>query len=174
MLRFAVIFVVFFMHCADVGAFGLTADQMYRNLMRSESDDSLSAALRREKKADEPVMTFKKRAVRTDSVEPQIGEDRSVFKAQYNWNDIVVAVRRGQVSPFDLEEIRRLSEHENAEAIELLAWMYATGTGIRQDLSKSYAYYLHAAHLGVPSASDNVRVVYQAMTPTQRSALPNF
>lgn len=174
MLRFAAIFAALFLYCADVCAFGLTADQMYRNLMRSESDDSLSAALKREKTGDEPVMTFKKRSVRTDPVEPQIGEDRSVFKAQYNWNDIVVAVKRGQVSPFDLEEIRRLSEHENAEAIELLAWMYATGTGIRQDLPKSYAYYLHAAHLGVPSASDNVRVVYQAMTPTQRSDLPNF
>ena len=174
MLRFSAFFVGCLILCGQANAFGLTADQMYRNLMRSESDDSLSAALKREKKADAPVMTFGKRSPRTDTVEPQIGEDRSVFKAQYNWRDIVVAVRRGQVSPFDLEEIRRLSEHENAEAIELLAWMYATGTGIRQDLPKSYAYYLHAAHLGVPSAYDNVKVVYQAMTPTQRSDLPVF
>ncbi len=173
-MRFSSMVVVMLLLCGQANAFGLTADQMYRNLMRAESDDSLSAALKREKKGDDPVLTFNKHSPRPDPVEPQIGEDRSVFKAQYNWRDIVVAVRRGQVSPFDLEEIRRMSEHENAEAIELLAWMYATGTGIRQDLPKSYAYYLHAAHLGVPSAYDNVRLVYQAMTPTQRSDLPNF
>ena len=173
-MRFSAFFVGLLILCGQANAFGLTADQMYRNLMRSESDDSLSAALRREKKADEPVMTFKKRAVRTDSVEPQIGEDRSVFKAQYNWNDIVVAVRRGQVSPFDLEEIRRLSEHENAEAIELLAWMYATGNGIRQDLVQAWSYYMRAAGLGVETGAQNARAVYRGMTAAQRAQLTAF
>lgn len=157
-------------------AFGLTADQMYRNLLTSEKGSSSSAS-----RSEGPLLSFKK----ADSKPEAIWQEKKVyfekktqkpadFDTEYSWNDIVVAVKKGNVSPFDLAEIRRLSEHENAEAIELLAWMYATGTGLRQDLQKSYAYYLQAAHMGVPSAYDNVRAVYQAMSPAQRASLPSF
>lgn len=149
---------------------------MYRNLLTSEKGAPKAAAM-----SSEPLLTFKK----ADSKPEAIWQEKKVyfekdtqkpsdFDAEYSWSDIVVAVKKGNVSPFDLAEIRRLSEHENVEAIELLAWMYATGTGLRQDLQKSYTYYLQAAHMGVPSAYDNVRAVYQAMSPAQRAALPSF
>ncbi len=155
-------------------AFGLTVDQMYRNLIVSEEGNGKSTAER-------PLLAFKK----ADSKPEAIWRERKVyferqnqkstdFEPEEKWNDIVISVKKGQVSPFDLAEIRRRSEHENAEAVELLAWMYATGTGLHQDLQKSYAYYLQAAHMGVASAYDNVRAVYRAMTPAQKASLPAF
>ena len=154
-------------------AFGLTVDQMYRNLVFSEQETA--------QKPSESVLAFKK----VDSKPEAIWREKKVYFEKQNqkpadfepagqWKDIVVSVKQGRVSPFDLAEIRRMSEHENAEAIELLAWMYATGTGLRQDLQKSYAYYLQAAHMGVSSAYDNVRAVYRAMSPEQRASLPSF
>lgn len=169
-------FFVMFLGVSDALAFGLTADQMYRNLLSSEkSASSRSASL-----PEEPLLTFKKADSKPEAIwrEKKALFDKQAkpaeFETEYSWNDIVNAVKKGAVTPFDLAEIRRLSEHENAEAIELLAWMYATGTGLRQDLQKSYTYYLQAAHMGVPSAYDNVRAVYQAMSPDQRAALPSF
>lgn len=155
-------------------AFGLTVDQMYRNLIVSEDGNGKMTE-------DKPLLAMKK----TDSKPEAIWRERKVyferqgqkssdFESEGKWSDIVVSVKKGQVSPFDLAEIRRQSEHENAEAVELLAWMYATGTGLRQDLQKSYAYYLQAAHMGVASAYDNVRAVYRAMSPAQRASLPAF
>lgn len=156
-------------------AFGLTADQMYRNLLTSEKkmaqQSSATGTLLSFKKADsKPEEIWQEKKVLFEKKEQKTTD----FDAEYSWKDIVVAVKKGNVSPFDLAEIRRLSEHENVEAIELLAWMYATGTGLRQDLQKSYTYYLQAAHMGVPSAYDNVRAVYQAMSPAQRAELPSF
>ena len=177
MLR-SVVLGVFFVLCGVVPAFafGLTADQMYRNLLASEKNTIRSASL-----SAKPLLTFKKVESKPEAIwqEKKVYFEKKTqkpadFEAEYSWSDIVLAVKKGNVTPFDLAEIRRLSEHENAEAIELLAWMYATGTGLRQDLQKSYAYYLQAANMGVPSAYDNVRAVYQAMSPSQRASLPSF
>lgn len=158
-------------------AFGLTVDQMYRNVAGSEHINSIKGS----SSVDAPLLAFKK----VDSKPEAIWQEKKAyfekhtqkpaeFETESRWSDIVVSVKKGRVSPFDLAEIRRQSERENAEAVELLAWMYATGTGLRQDLQKSYTYYLQAAHMGVPSAYDNVRAVYRAMSPDQRASLPAF
>lgn len=149
-------------------AFAMSADQSQRAIAFGVSDgaDLFQAADER------PDMSFKGR--KSDEASRKYEKTVEGQLRPEQWKSIVVAVKRGNVTPFDLAEIRRRSEHENAEAIELLAWMYATGTGIRRDLPKSYAYYMHAAQLGVPSAYDNVRVVYQAMSPSQRESLPVY
>ena len=157
---------------SETFAFGLTVDQMYRNVIFVEQEKAA---------ADEPLLAFKK----VNSKSEEIWQEKKVyfekrtqksdeFESESPWEDIVASVKNGSVSPFDLAEIRRQSENENIEAIELLAWMYATGTGIRQDLTKSYTYYLQAAHMGLASANDNVRAVYKMMSPAQRAALPSF
>lgn len=155
-------------------AFGLTVDQMYRNLIGSEQEVGRV-------QMGQPLLAFKKADSKPEAIwreKKAYFEKQTQKSAEFEhdgaWSDIVVSVKQGRVSPFDLAEIRRQSERENAEAVELLAWMYATGTGLRQDLQKSYAYYLQAAHMGVPSAYDNVRAVYRAMSPAQRAALPSF
>ena len=174
MLRKVVFGIVFALASASQAfAFGLTVDQMYRNVLGAEQVKGSSS--------EGPLLAFKK----VDSKPEAIWQEKKAyfekhtqkpadFETESQRSDIVVSVKKGRVSPFDLAEIRRQSERENAEAIELLAWMYATGTGLRQDLQKSYTYYLQAAHMGVPSAYDNVRAVYRAMSPDQRASLPAF
>lgn len=159
---------------ADASAFGLTADQMYRNLIQTEKSGGRAST-------GEPLLSFKKAESKPEEIwrEKKVIFERKTpqpddFSDAYDWKKVVVAVKKGNVTPFDVDEIRRQSERENVEAIELLAWMYATGTGLRQDLPKSYAYYMQAAQMGVASAYDNVRAVYQAMNPAQREALPAF
>lgn len=182
MLRKVIFGIFVFLFCASQAfAFGLTADQMYRNLLKSEDKTNTTGSYQR-KEEQEPLLAFKRVEPKAEAVwqnstssnKKKIAEEKAMFNSELNWNDLVVSVKKGNISPFELAEIRRLSERENAAAIELLAWMYATGTGLRQDLQKSYTYYLQAAHMGIPSAYDNVRAVYQAMTPAQRSQLPTF
>jgi len=166
--------ILLFCSVSQAFAFGLTVDQMYRNLIGAEQKVSQPSA-------NEPILLFKKAHSGPEAIWQEKknhfeknAQKSTEFEQESQWSDIVIAVKKGKVSPFDLAEIRRLSERENAEAIELLAWMYATGTGLRQDLQKSYTYYLQAAHMGVPSAYDNVRAVYLAMSPDQRASLPSF
>lgn len=174
MYRVALGLLVSFGFVSQSFAFGLTVDQMYRNVISSEQAVGHD-------QPEEPLLAFKK----IDSKPETIWREKKAafekksqkawsFKGENSWSDIVGSVKKGNVSPFDLAEIRRQAEHENAEAIELLAWMYATGTGLHQNLQKSYTYYLQAAHMGVSSAYDNVRAVYRAMTPEQRASLPSF
>ena len=163
-----------FVSAERANAFGLTVDQMYRNVMDSEREGLVPSS-------EKPVLAFKKADSKPEAIwreKKAFFEKRSQRKTDFqqagDWKEIVSAVKKGNVTPFDLAEIHRLSEHEDAEAIELLAWMYATGTGLKRDLQKSYTYYLQAAHMGVASAYDNVRTVYRAMTPAQRASLPSF
>lgn len=168
------VIVAFLGMTANASAFGLTADQMYRNLIQTEKSGGRAST-------GEPLLSFKKAESKPEEIwrEKKAIFERKMpqpadFSDAYDWKKIVVAVKKGNVTPFDVDEIRRQSERENVEAIELLAWMYATGTGLRQDLPKSYAYYMQAAQMGVASAYDNVRAVYQAMNPAQREALSAF
>ena len=179
MKKVAFVFLSFclFPYCA--GAFGLTADQMYRNLLTDENEGVLPAYYTRSAKK-QARLDFK----RVESVSEKVwtekhGElpdpiDTNIFETCDTeiWQEIVKAVKNGQTTPFDLETIRRRTQADDAEAVELLAWMYATGKGVRQDLTKSWTYYLQAAHLGVPSATDNARAVYKAMNAAQRASLP--
>lgn len=179
MKKVAFVFLSFclFPYCA--GAFGLTADQMYRNLLTDENEGVLPAYYTRSAKK-QARLDFK----RVESVSEKVwtekhGElpdpiDTNIFETgdTENWQEIVKAVKNGQTTPFDLETIRRRTQADDAEAVELLAWMYATGKGVQQDLTKSWTYYLQAAHLGVPSATDNARAVYKAMNAAQRASLP--
>ncbi|MCQ2914532.1 MAG: hypothetical protein MJ247_05000 [Alphaproteobacteria bacterium] len=156
-------------------AFGLTADQMYRNLIETESGDALTKRLAQEKNVDDPYITFKKEHPHefVDEI-ATTNNDKSQFIRQEDWKEIVSAVRSNSITPFQLDEIQKLSENDNSEAIELLAWMYATGTGIKQDLVKSYTFYLKASYLGIPTAQENMKSVYRSMSPDQKKAIPKF
>lgn len=174
---------VFFV-ASEASAFGLTADQMYRNLLTNENNGILpsyySSSRRNE---DQPRLAFKKAESKPEKIwQEKEGsfldtkgiDDFSSFQHNDDWNEIVKEVKLGRVTPFCLEAIQRGSDTGNPHAVELLAWMYATGTGLKQDLTKSWTYYLQAAHLGVPSATANARAVYQAMKADERAQLPTF
>lgn len=179
MKKVAFVFLSFCLFPLYAHAFGLTADQMYRNLLTDENQGILPSYYARASKK-ETRLSFK----RVESVSEKVWAekhgglpdpiDTNIFETgdTENWQEIVKAVKNGQTTPFDLETIRRRTQADDAEAVELLAWMYATGKGVRQDLTKSWTYYLQAAHLGVPSATDNARAVYKAMNAAQRASLP--
>ena len=90
------------------------------------------------------------------------------------WLDIVAAVQRGNPSPFDIAEIRKKAEHNNIEAVELIAWIYANGIGTKQDLHKAWEYYSLAARLGVASAGQNANAVWRAMNAYQKQTMSPF
>lgn len=181
MQRFFLVFSFVCLLPCSARSFGLTADQMYRNLLTTENRGILpSYYARPQKKEPEKHLAFKK----VESVPERIWtethgtfpdpEDTDIFSTDHGegWKEVVEAVKSGHATPFDLETIRLRCEADDAEAVELLAWMYATGRGVRQNLTKSWTHYLQAAHLGVPSAADNARAVYKAMNASQRAQLP--
>ena len=162
-------------------AFGLTADQMYRNLLITENGGSLPSYYPAGRKnAGNVSLPFKKQESESEKIWKESNASFSepvetdIFQAgnKEEWKDVVLSVKNGRTTPFDLETIRRRSTADDAEAVELLAWMYATGNGVRRNLTKSWTYYLQAAHLGVPSATENAQAVYKAMNTEERSHLP--
>ncbi len=183
MLRVLVFILSFGFFLPQAFAFGLTADQMYRNLLANENHGVVPSYYAVSRPGEKPLLAFKKAESKTEKIwhekegsflDAQKAEALSPVKQTSDWSEIVGNVRSGRVTPFDLEIIRRRSDNGDVEAVELLAWMYATGTGLKQDLTKSWTYYLQAAHLGVPTATANAKAVYQAMSASERSRLPSF
>ena len=163
---------IFFCGIPEAFSFGLTVDEIYRSVVEEETGQTLNPrAPKKEEKASPAPSSGKSEKAAPPEKKTQKAQD---FEPEAQWKDIVSAVKKGNVSPFDLAEIRKLSEQEKPEALELLAWMYATGTGVRRDLQKSYVYYVRSARAGVSSAAENARKVYQSMTPAQRASLPAF
>ena len=173
---------VFFLLATDAFAFGLTADQMYRNVLTTENEGALPSYYTvREKAEKRKIVTALHPDALSNKAQPTkenpfaLQESPfSEFDIQQEWDAVVKAVKENRVTPFDLDVIRRRAENDDTAAIELLAWMYATGKGVRQDLVKSWMYYTQAAHLGVPSAVANARAVYRGMSAAQRAELTAF
>lgn len=183
MLRTLVFVLSFGFFVPQAFAFGLTADQMYRNLLANENHGVVPSYYAVSRPGEKPLLAFKKADSKTEKIwrekegsflDAQKPEALSSVKQTQDWREIVGNVRNGHVTPFELEIIRRRSDNSDVEAVELLAWMYATGTGLKQNLTKSWTYYLQAAHLGVPTATTNAKAVYQAMSASERSHLPSF
>ena len=164
---------LFFFLISRAFAFGLTADQMYRNflVLEEQTENPERATVNSFVKIEKKPVSENSSSGKHDSIKGKIPQLQDFDKKQ-DWNDIVDAVKNGRVTAFDLAEIQRLSEQDDVQALELLAWMYATGNGVRQDLQQAYMYYLCSARQGAPLAYENMRAVYQAMTPQQRSSLP--
>ena len=159
----------------DASAFGLSADQMYRDMNEIDSGDALTKILDQRKSDDDPYLMFNPREKQKSKVLMDTKSKVQTYKkSKKEWERIVVAVKNGSVSPFDLNEIQKLAEYDDAEAVELLAWMYATGHGINQNLPKAYTYYMQAAQLSIPKAYDNAKIVYNAMSSQQRAAVSKF
>ena len=59
----------------------------------------------------------------------------------------------------------------DAMAAEVLGWLFATGTVIRQDRAKAVGWYVRAASSGSPAALDNARALMGHLKATERSRL---
>ncbi len=93
------------------------------------------------------------------------------LEARQHWLDVLTAVKENRVTPLELEEISNRAAKSDPHAVEVLAWMYARGVGVKPDLLQSFSLYQKAAALQVPQASDNALKVYKSMTPEQRRRL---
>lgn len=176
--------VIFVFTVSEAFAFGLTADQMYRNVLTQENDGILPSYYTVREKAEkqlndvssQPEQNTPKRKPSPTRENPFALQESpfSEFDIQREWESVINAVKENRMTPFDLEIIRRHAENDDTAAIELLAWMYATGKGLKRDLVKSWIYYTQAAHLGVQSATKNAQTVYRGMTAAQRAELTVF
>ena len=76
----------------------------------------------------------------------------------------VKAVKSGTASAEDVALISSLAKEKNPDAVELLAWMNATGTGLSQNFYNAWFLYAEADDLGVTGAKRNATVIYNLIT----------
>lgn len=74
-------------------------------------------------------------------------------------------VQRNAWSEVDIQTINRHAVAGNAAAVEVMAWMYATGRGLMPNPVNAFQWYIKAAELGVPRASHNARIVLAKVPP---------
>ncbi|GAA0574983.1 hypothetical protein [Caenispirillum bisanense] len=87
-----------------------------------------------------------------------------------SWAEVVAAVARNGAEPAHVSEVERLSSEGRPEAVELLAWMRANGSGVARDLPAAFRLYARAHQLGVPNARENAIAVYKSMSVTEQQA----
>ncbi len=105
--------------------------------------------------------------------ERKIREEKRLAEIK-RWNDAVKAVKENRVTPTELEEIDRYANNNDPKAVEIKAWMYARGIGVKADLIEAFNLYQKAAELGVNNAIQNAAQVYKSMTREQRESLTPF
>lgn len=101
-------------------------------------------------------------------------KEQAILAEKLKWQKIVDAIKAGQITPVELEEVEKRVNKEDLNALEIYAWMNAKGIGIKQDLVKAFNLYQQAAHLSVPNASKNAALVYRSMTRGQRESLTAY
>lgn len=87
-----------------------------------------------------------------------------------SWEDVVAAVARNAAEPAHVAEVERLADEGKPEAVELLGWMRANGSGVARDLPAAFKLYAKAHQLGVPNARENAIAVYKSMSEAQQQA----
>lgn len=87
---------------------------------------------------------------------------------QVQWLKTVAAVKSNQVTPLELNDITTRVKENDPRAIEILAWMYTKGVGVRADFVEAFNLYKKAARMNVANAEKNALVVYKSMNEDQR------
>lgn len=92
---------------------------------------------------------------------------------QMPWNEVLKSIAGGQPSPFAVDAVRRRAERNDPQAIELLAWMFTNGVGVKRDLPQAFDLYVKADALGIANAKDNAKAVLKSMRPEERRTVMN-
>lgn len=168
----------------SVQAAGL--DEIYRDLVRSDNSGYLPLFVKNRQAPSlldneqitmpespmvvEPVvdsMTLKEISLDNERQRRQAEEEL----AELRWQKVLKNVQNGYVSSFELDELNKREAQNNPQAVEVLAWIYSRGVGVKPDLIKAFNLYKKAVELKVPSAMDNAVKVYRAMTPAQKNEI---
>ena len=163
-------------------------DEIYRDLVRSDNSGYLPMFVKNRNAPDfildeesskkiTPPEEAKLLDIKAVNLESERAKREAALKAaQERWKNTLKAIKNNQITPVDLEELQKHVNNNEAEAIEIYAWMNARGIGIKPDLVKAFHLYQKASALKVPGANNNAAQVYKAMTREQRNsltALPN-
>lgn len=92
---------------------------------------------------------------------------------QMAWNEVLKNIAGGQPSPFAVDAVRRRAERNDPQAIELLAWMFTNGVGVKRDLPQAFDLYVKADALGIANAKENAKAVLKSMRPEERRTVMN-
>jgi len=173
---------------ASVDARATSLDDIYRDLVRSEHAGYLPIFVKNRAEMGIPgadmdlAETPNEKAKKNEEAPSDTifltnrrqARDVRLETKQQRWERAVNAVKNNTVTPVELEEIERFALENDPRAIELLAWMYANGVGVGQDLAMSFSFYQRASQMGIPNAAENALLVYRSMTPAQREQLNSF
>lgn len=164
-------FSIFLSAVPDSHGFGLSLDEMYRMSLRRENEGVLPGYVVNRGQAPWPEpkpLTPGERDADTGA-----GVLSLPLTEPLPWPQVVKEVATGNPGPFAVDAVRRRARSDDAEAVELLAWMYAGGVGVHKDLAQSFELYLKANRLGVTTAKNNASSVYRSMTVAERRTVFN-
>ncbi len=197
MLRFLLTVFMWILISNMAYAFNPTLDEIFKNIIRIDNEGRLplyiqekdsktpvseekSQILKAENTATTDSLKELKETKNNKQEEIEIDIERNISKSSYSdqklaeaqqkiklWEILVSKIKTGNINAFDLEKIETLVREKDPKAVELYAWMRATGTGVRQDLQNAWELYSLAANLGVKNAGENANAVYQTMLLNQ-------
>ena len=167
--------------CGEAKAAGL--DEIYRDLVRSDNRGYLPLFVKNRKAlqpADESGFDLPPVEVELDASQPEqeinfenerLRRKAEIEAANARWKQVLKNVQSGYVSSFELDELTQREQQGNPQAVEVLAWIYSRGVGVKPDFIKAFHFYKKAVNLNVPGAMDNAVKVYRAMSPAQKAEL---
>ena len=95
--------------------------------------------------------------------------DKAFVMTEKIWLKSANEAIHGKPDWYDVEVVRQRAEvEEYAPAMDLLAWMYQEGRGLRQDLRKSYNMYERAKLAGKPKISGNTAKIFDRLTQPEQ------
>lgn len=173
----AILFQTGFLYAASL-------DELYRDIIRSDNQGYLPLFVKNRTtpniSADSALDKAKDATSSASSSQTSVNlsnnrrQKEEIQKAkQQQWENTIKAVQQNNVTPLDLEEINYRAQHNDPKAVEILAWMYTKGVGVKQDLIKAFHLYRQAERLKVASAGRNATLIYKSMSAEQRAALKN-
>lgn len=173
----------------EVLAFSSSLDDLYRKMLTEDYEGALPVFVSnrtapefeapkvvKDEKSTSFLVSQPDKVIESPKMTKELFDALEYSRSESNktWQNVVVAVQKGNPSPFDVAEIKKRVEQKNTEAVELLAWMCANGIGVKQDLQKSWELYSFASRLGVETAGQNANAVWRAMNNYQKQTMSPF
>lgn len=165
----------------------MSLDEIYRDVVRSDNKGYLPMFVKNREAPDFVVGTDDLKDVPAEKAEDKspIKPDLEIVKFENQrkiheeevrkkwaaWNRVIQNVKAGKVTAAELRELEVKAGENNPQAVEILAWIYAKGVGVKPDLIKAFRLYMHAEDLGVAGAKLNAAKVYKAMPRQMREQL---
>ncbi len=161
--------------------FSASLDEIYRDIIRDDNSGYLPIFVKNRtrpeflfeeeiQKSQTPPATQNTSPVVNLTNEYKIKAD-ALKAEEEQWQAALTAIKNNNITPKELKTLDDQVAKNNPQAIEIKAWMFAKGYGIKQDLISSFILYRKAEKLGVKDALKNAAQVYKTMTREQRESL---